>query len=181
MLDNISERCDIESIPCTLAQELTEMPNCEVKVFNPIHSNLITMFGDIRKVIASNHDKLFIIDGQYSMIGGRNISKDYFVDADDHPESYRDCDIVVNSREVANQLTAAFDEEFTRLKTYTIGKELFGNIDIMSSDLFAAHDTMFSHLLNERAKQPSDADKYYIKSAEEIQTELRLTVFGSTT
>ncbi|EKD84164.1 MAG: Cardiolipin synthetase, partial [uncultured bacterium] len=57
-----------------LLQELTEYPNVQVKVFNPAHSNLITMFKDPRKLIASNHDKIIVVDGEYSIIGGRNVS-----------------------------------------------------------------------------------------------------------
>lgn len=153
-------------------QELTELPNCEIKVFNPVHSNLLTMFTDIRKAMASNHDKILVIDGEYSVVGGRNISKDYFVDAADHPECYRDCDVIVKSTDVARQLSFAFDEEFSKLKTFKIGDELWGNIDVMSHELFAARDTMYSHILNERFTVTANVDKKYLNSAREWLSEL---------
>ncbi|MEW6708867.1 MAG: phospholipase D-like domain-containing protein [Candidatus Riflebacteria bacterium] len=153
-------------------QELSELPNCEVKVFNPVHTNLVTMFVDIRKAMASNHDKILVIDDEYAVIGGRNISKDYFVDAIDHPECYRDCDVIIRCPEVAKQLDFAFDEEFAKLKTFKIGDELWGNIDIMGPHLMAAKDTMFSHILNERFTVTPDVDKKYLESAKESLTEL---------
>lgn len=154
-------------------QELTEMPNCEVKVFNPVHSNLLTAITDIRKAMASNHDKILVVDGEYCVIGGRNISKDYFLDPEDHPGCYRDCDVVVRSREVSAQLVYAFDEEFSKLKTYSVGKELFGNIDIMSAELFSANDTMYNHILNnEKFTVSPNVDKKYINSAKVYLKEL---------
>ncbi|MDN5280392.1 MAG: cardiolipin synthase [Clostridiales bacterium] len=155
-----------------LLQELTEMPNCEVKVFNPVHSNLLTAFMDVRKVMASNHDKILVVDNEYAIVGGRNISKDYFVDQIDHPECYRDCDVIIRSREVAAQLDFAFDEEFAKLKSFSISDELWGNIDVMTPQLLAANDTMYSHILNERFTVTPDVDKKYLNAAKEYLTEL---------
>ncbi len=153
-------------------QELLELPNCEVKVFNPAHSNLLTALTDLRKIMASNHDKIIVIDNEYSIVGGRNVSKDYFLEVEDHPECYRDTDVIIRCDDVARQLSYAFDEEFSKLKTYTIGKELWGNIDIMSNEMLAARDTMYSHLLNERFTVSANVDKKYLNSAREFLGEL---------
>lgn len=156
-----------------LVQELVSMPNCEVKVFNPYHSNLLTAITDIRKAMASNHDKIMVVDDEYSVVGGRNISKDYFLDIEDHPGCYRDCDVAIRSRSIAAQLSFAFDEEFTKLKTYVIADELFGNIDVMSQQLFAADDTMFNHILNNNSfKVSPNVDKKYLNSAKKYLKEL---------
>jgi putative cardiolipin synthase len=155
-----------------LLQELTEMPNCEVKTFNPVHTNLLTSITDIRRVMASNHDKIMVVDDEYSIVGGRNISKDYFVDEVDHPECYRDTDVIIRCPDVARQLSFAFDEEFSKLKTFSVSKELWGNIDVMSYQLESAYDTMFSHLLNEKFRVSADVHKKYLNSAKEYLTEL---------
>lgn len=153
-------------------QELSELPNCEIKVFNPVHTNLLTLVTDLRKIMASNHDKIIVIDGEYSIVGGRNVSKDYFLEVEDHPSCYRDTDVFIRCDDVARQLSHAFDEEFTKLKTFKIGEELWGNIDIMSHEMFAARDTMFSHMLNERFTVTAKADKKYLNSAREFLNEL---------
>ena len=56
-------------------QVLSKFPNVKVKVFNPIHQNLLSMFVDFRKIMASNHDKIVLVDKEYAIIGGRNIAK----------------------------------------------------------------------------------------------------------
>lgn len=155
-----------------LLQELTEFPNVEVKVFNPVHTNLLAVFTDPRKLIASNHDKIVVVDEEISIIGGRNVSMDYFLEPADHPGAYRDCDVVVKSSEVAQQLDYAFDEEFAKLKTFSIAKELWGNIDIMSDTLNAGYDAMYSHLLNERFTAPNGANKKYLTAAADFMKEL---------
>lgn len=155
-----------------LLQELTAFPNVEVKVFNPVHTNLLTFFTDPRKLIASNHDKIIVIDGEISIIGGRNVSMDYFLEPQDHPGAYRDCDVVVKSREVASQLAFAFDEEFAKLVTYKIGAELLGNIDVMSDQLTAGYDVMFSHMLNENLTIPATANKKYKAAAQDYLKEM---------
>jgi phosphatidylserine/phosphatidylglycerophosphate/cardiolipin synthase-like enzyme len=155
-----------------LLQELTEFPNVEVKVFNPVHTNLLSVFADPRKLIASNHDKIVVIDDEISIIGGRNVSMDYFLEPQDHPGAYRDSDVIINNSEVARQLAYAFDEEFAKLKTYSITKELWGNIDVMSDTLNAAYDTMKSHLINERFAAPRGANKKYLAAADKFMNEL---------
>ena len=154
-------------------QELTEYPNVEVKVFNPVHTNLLSVVTDLRKLMASNHDKIIVVDREYSIIGGRNVSMDYFLEPEDHPGAYRDCDVVIRSNEIAQQLDFAFDEEFAKLKSYSISKELWGNVDIMRDTLVAGYDAMYKHLLNERFSVPVNANKKYSKAADSFLSELR--------
>ena len=153
-------------------QELTEFPNVEVKVFNPVNTNLLSALTDIRKLMASNHDKIVVVDEEYAIVGGRNVSMDYFLEPTDHSGAFRDCDVVIKSSEIAKQLDYAFDEEFAKLKSDSIAKELWGNIDVMSDTLIAGYDTMYSHLLNERFTMPSSANKKYNKAANKFLEEL---------
>ncbi|PKL45019.1 MAG: hypothetical protein CVV41_02725 [Candidatus Riflebacteria bacterium HGW-Riflebacteria-1] len=155
-----------------LLQELTEYPNVEVKVFNPVHANLLLVFKDPRKLIASNHDKIIVIDNEYSIVGGRNVSMDYFLEPADHPGAYRDSDVIIKSREISEQLAAAFDEEFAKLVTYSITKELWGNVDIMSDYLQAGYDVMNSHINNERFVMPKNANKKYLTAAASFLKEM---------
>jgi len=127
-------------------QQLARFPNVEIKVFNPVHQNLATMFLDIRKFIASDHDKIIVVDEEYSIVGGSNISKDYFVDPEDHPTAYRDCDVVIHSPEVAKALSLAFSEEFMVLKSLNIGKDIFGKNNMILGELETAWEAMNSFL-----------------------------------
>ncbi len=153
-------------------QELMEYPNVEVKVFNPVHTNLLTAITDLRRLMASNHDKIVVVDGEYSVVGGRNVSRDYYLDKPDHPGAYRDCDVVIKDHAIAEQLSFAFDEEFTKLKTFGISKELWGNIDVMSDDLNAAYEAMGAHLINETYIPPSGSNKKFANAVKKWNAEL---------
>ena len=153
-------------------QELVTYPNVEVKVFNPVHENLVTFVLDPRKLMASNHDKILVVDGEYSVVGGRNISSHYFVDAEDMPTAYRDCDVVVRSTDVADQLDKAFDEEFSERKQTNIVADLWGNIDVMSKELELAFAAMGAHITGSVFTPAQSLDKRRAKALEEYRGEL---------
>ncbi|NLI78380.1 MAG: phosphatidylserine/phosphatidylglycerophosphate/cardiolipin synthase family protein [Candidatus Riflebacteria bacterium] len=153
-------------------QELVAFPNVEVKVFNPVHTNLATMLLDIRKIMSSNHDKIVVVDEEYAVIGGRNVSSHYFVLPEDMPECYRDCDVVIHSPAVAKQLAYAFEEEFKPLKQYSIQKDLWGNIDIMSKELEAALKAMDFYIRGDGLFQVKGGDKRTVKALTEYNAEL---------
>lgn len=153
-------------------QELTELANVEVKVFNPVNTNLVSVLIDPRKMLASNHDKIVVVDNEIAIIGGRNVSMDYFLEPEDHPNAYRDCDVIIKSSEVARQLASAFDEEFTNFHSCAVSKELWGNVDPMCDTLNAARDVAYSHMLNERFTAPKGSNKKYLAAAAEFSKEI---------
>ncbi|MFC1743091.1 phosphatidylserine/phosphatidylglycerophosphate/cardiolipin synthase family protein [Candidatus Riflebacteria bacterium] len=105
-------------------QELAGLPNVEIKLYNPISGQLLNALKDLRYVLASNHDKIIIVDGKLCLIGGRNIGKDYFVGKREYKIVYRDTDILMQGSHVSKQLKLAFDEEFESLKTKKVKKDL---------------------------------------------------------
>ncbi|NCB39281.1 MAG: hypothetical protein EOM80_10960 [Erysipelotrichia bacterium] len=106
--------------------ELARFRNVQVKVYNPLESNLLGAITDIRRIISSNHDKILIADGRYSIIGGRNIADEYLVDPIDDANAWRDTDLLIDSALVSNQLQKAFEEEFEILKAHEIDKPVLG-------------------------------------------------------
>jgi len=123
-------------------QELLKFKNVQIKVFNPVHKRLLALFDDVRKITASNHDKIILVDNEYLITGGRNISKNYFVDPKDLETVYRDTDVLIQSKKVANQARLAFEEEFNLGGNFKIYKDLFGNADEMAKHLDLAYTTM---------------------------------------
>ncbi|MFZ2960692.1 MAG: phosphatidylserine/phosphatidylglycerophosphate/cardiolipin synthase family protein [Candidatus Ozemobacteraceae bacterium] len=123
-------------------QVLSKFPNVEVKVFNPIHQNLLAMFVDLRKIMASNHDKIIVVDKEFAIIGGRNIAKEYLVDPVDYPTAWRDCDVLIKSSEISVQLDQAFCEEFTALKQFTISEFFLTDMDASAKELDVAYKAM---------------------------------------
>ncbi|OGK07831.1 MAG: hypothetical protein A2W80_02570 [Candidatus Riflebacteria bacterium GWC2_50_8] len=127
-------------------QELIKYKNVQIKVFSPVHRRLISLFDDLRKISASNHDKIILVDNEYLITGGRNISKNYFVDPKDLATVYRDTDVLIQSGTVANQARNAFEEEFKSGGNFPIYKDLFGNADEMSKHLDIAYTAMRRHI-----------------------------------
>jgi len=125
-----------------ILQEMVKFKNVQIRVFNPVHRKLQALFDDLRKITASNHDKIIIVDDEYLITGGRNVSKSYFVDPRDLKGVYRDTDVLIQSRKAANQAGLAFDEEFRNGGTFQIYRDVFGNADTMSKDLEIAYTAM---------------------------------------
>jgi len=150
-------------------QELATFPNVEVKTFNPLNTNLATMLFDIRLIMASNHDKIIVIDDEYAVIGGRNISSHYFSNPIDLPIAYRDCDVVIKNPAVAHELDQAFMEEFTPLKQYEIGK---GHIESVVKEMETAANAMESYMSGGVLYKPVKSDKKMLKALSVYNKEL---------
>lgn len=114
-------------------QELASFPNVQIKLFNAVSKSLTGLFSDLKKVAASNHDKIIIADGFTSIIGGRNIGADYFGQNGENDIIYRDTDILMQGRHVAGQLKKAFDDEWNHLKNLVVKADALNFKDQMAS------------------------------------------------
>jgi cardiolipin synthase C len=92
---------------------LEELVNHGAKawIYHPISSRLPEVFKADYSVLASNHDKILVVDGKAGITGGRNIAIDYFAEPIDHPGAWRDMDIALEGEGAAKGMTAAFDAE----------------------------------------------------------------------
>lgn len=122
-------------------EELARFPNVQIKLYNSPAKAFLPMLTDLKKMFASNHDKIIIIDGHLCIIGGRNIGKDYFVGKGEHKIVYRDSDIVMDGDHVAKQLKLAFDEEWNHLKNWLIKPDLI-NFKDQTNKLDVAYRVM---------------------------------------
>ncbi|MFZ2957200.1 MAG: phosphatidylserine/phosphatidylglycerophosphate/cardiolipin synthase family protein [Candidatus Ozemobacteraceae bacterium] len=135
-------------------QEMKKFPNVDIRVYNPVHDNLLSMFQDIRNITASNHDKIVLVDDEWLITGGRNISKSYFVNSEDLQGVYRDTDILIKSKVVAQEAKTAFDEEFKASGNYQVSADLFGDWKERYTQLELAYQAMNQYLLGKGLSQP---------------------------
>jgi phosphatidylserine/phosphatidylglycerophosphate/cardiolipin synthase-like enzyme len=63
-------------------------------------------------IVACNHDKLLLVDGDLSLTGGRNVSDHYYPAPEDYPKVNIDCDILIKSPTIREELTHVFDIEW---------------------------------------------------------------------
>ncbi len=101
----------------------------DVRVYNPIVFQVADAVasGDMRKVSASNHDKLVIVDGRLTIAGGRNLSQDYLADPLDRPAAYVDMDALYEAPSVAARMTQALSAEFLAARTTRLMVEASGD------------------------------------------------------
>jgi putative cardiolipin synthase len=60
---------------------LAAQPNVQVRLFNPYtsrHARLLNLLGDFGRLNRRMHNKSFTVDGQATIVGGRNVGDEYF-------------------------------------------------------------------------------------------------------
>jgi putative cardiolipin synthase len=91
---------------------LSVHPRIQVRVFNPMifrprWARLLEYALHFRRATRRMHNKLFIVDNEFTILGGRNVGNDYFnVRAN---SIFRDFDVLI-AGPATNQASAAFDQ-----------------------------------------------------------------------
>lgn len=92
---------------------LTRNPRFQLKIFNPASLRESTLGGigefflNFKQLNRRMHNKLFIVDGQMAIVGGRNIGNPYFGLSKTY--NFRDLDVMTTGP-VTRELSQAFDE-----------------------------------------------------------------------
>lgn len=112
---------------------LSNAPNVEVKMFRPLRSRYLEALATLNPAAAvgSEHDKILVCDGTRSMIGGRNIAAEYFAHPRDREKTFEDVDVILDGRDVARGLTAAFESQYRSDWAHKIKPE---RVDLASYD-----------------------------------------------
>lgn len=126
-------------------EELAREPNVEIKIYNPIGRQILPALGDLRKVFASNHDKIIIADSRICLTGGRNIGQDYFVQLGEFKNVFQDLDVIMEGPGVVSQLQKAFDEEWKALPNRVVRPDRI-NLVSRSAKLDMAYHLMRRYL-----------------------------------
>lgn len=90
---------------------------------------------------AANHDKLVIVDSEYVILGGRNISKQYFEPRARLKTSYDDLDVLIHSSEAAAIANIAFLKEVANENNTHMEADLY-NFDSHKSNLLLQYQAM---------------------------------------
>lgn len=115
----------------------------QVKVFRPLMNRYLEAFAtaNLAAAVASEHDKIMVRDRAVGMIGGRNISAEYFAHPADLPLAFEDVDLILRGRNVAHGLIAAFETQYESEGAQAIEPELI-NIVSYEEDLLLAYHAM---------------------------------------
>ena len=99
---------------------LDQHPNIEVKLFNPYRFRRlrpIDMVLDLKRINRRMHNKTFTADNQISLIGGRNMSNQYYNVSDSY--QFSDVDVMLVGQAV-DDITHSFDEYWNHSYAYPV-------------------------------------------------------------
>jgi putative cardiolipin synthase len=102
----------------------SNVPNVQVRVFNPFvagRANALTRMlfsaGDLARVTRRMHNKLFIADNAVAIVGGRNLTAEYF--SDDEAQNFADLDVLAGGA-IVPRFSSVFDEYWNSEAAYPI-------------------------------------------------------------
>lgn len=103
---------------------LSHVPNVQVRIFNPFvvgRANVVTRMvfsvGDLGRVMRRMHNKMFIADNTLAIVGGRNLTAEYF--SHDQAKNFADLDVLAGGA-IVPRLSHAFDEYWNSEEAFPI-------------------------------------------------------------
>lgn len=147
---------------------LAAHPEIEVRASRPqferVGSFLLNL--EAGSLIASEHDKMLNVDGQWTLTGGRNIAVDYFTPIEHPGKQFLDLDVLVESDVVVARMRTAFERLYESADPMnTLAIEL-----LRRETVERAHERMQAWL---EAREPVlDEDRDWRKLDRELQEDL---------
>lgn len=140
LLDGLGTDMSRNLIGDDLLEELGSHPNVEVRLFRPMIQRLrdLTLTWRITELVASQHDKIIVVDGQWALTGGRNIAAAYFTPPGREGRQFVDYDVLLHSQVTAYSLQRAFE----RIHQVAAGRAERANIIPRQAALKAAFHRM---------------------------------------
>lgn len=112
-------------------------PNIEVRLFNPYPDRrwprALQMMVHLDRLGRRMHNKIFVVDGQMGVMGGRNISNHYF--EGEGESNFRDVDLLATGP-VMRQAAAIFDEFWN--SRIVVPVAAFGDVGTATTDALDA-------------------------------------------
>lgn len=115
----------------------------EAYIYHPISERPLEVLKGDYSVLASNHDKILVADGEVGITGGRNIAQDYYANPSDLKGAWRDMDVMLEGPATAAGLKEAFDAELTNGDaSKKVHADRLGNWDKKDIQLLGAYELM---------------------------------------
>ena len=110
---------------------LDRHPNIDIRIYNPMAARAgigkwLGFIGDFQRLNRRMHNKTFVVDAAFGVVGGRNIGDEYF---DLHPTmNHRDRD-VLTAGPLVHDISANFDAYWNNAWSYPIELLASGAVD----------------------------------------------------
>lgn len=150
--------------------------NLEVRIYNPTFHKAVTRPLEFAASILCcftrfnqrMHNKLFLVDGEYGIVGGRNYENRYF--DWDHEFDYRDRDVLVTGLDAGREMVASFEKFWTYKRSARLTRlnDVTGRIVAetdQSLDLPAAHLSVDPARVERLRQRAGDAEEMQLRFA----------------
>jgi phosphatidylserine/phosphatidylglycerophosphate/cardiolipin synthase-like enzyme len=129
-----------------------------VKMYRPVSFRYLDAFLTLNPVaiMISDHDKILLADGKRGLIGGRNISEEYFTPPEDEPTAFLDTDLVLFGPDTGAALEAAFKVQFDGGEAHDVEREEV-DLEDSTADLLLAYRVMDAWLRGEPVPPETEA------------------------
>lgn len=129
---------------------LVNAENIEVRMYRPLRFRYLDTFLtlNLAALVVSEHDKILLADGRSGIVGGRNISAEYFTHPADNPAAFRDVDVALDGMHIAPPLRAAFEVQYGGGEAHAVSRETI-NLASQTQSLLLAYRAMDSWLRDE--------------------------------
>jgi putative cardiolipin synthase len=113
LVDSVGTKMSREFAGNGFLEVMASLPNVKIATYRPLWRRWMEALATLTpsRLITSEHDKMIVVDGRSSLIGGRNIASEYFSDPSSKPEAFRDMDVRIDSPGVADALRRAFESQ----------------------------------------------------------------------
>jgi cardiolipin synthase C len=113
LFDGFGTSISREILGNAFLEELAAAENVRVRTYRPLWRRWTEALLTLRAsaLVASEHDKIIVVDGERSLIGGRNIAVEYFSDPARMPNAFKDLDVRIDSEPIGRALTRAFESQ----------------------------------------------------------------------
>lgn len=131
---------------------LVNTGNVEVRMYRPLLNRIAKgmLHASLAVAVASDHDKILVVDNRRAITGGRNVATEYFSHPQDAELVFEDVGVEAVDQRVAAALTAAFESQYDSKGAKPISRE---KLDLKSQrrDLDWAYRLMDRWLRGETA------------------------------
>ncbi len=143
VLDAMGTRMSRTPVGNDYLDALVNTENVRVRMYRPLRFRLLDTFLTLSPaaLIASDHDKVLVVDSHSGITGGRNISAEYFAPHADDSAAFHDVDLLISGTQLAEALETSFSVQYRAWEARDVTKE---RIDLRDSsrDLLLAYAAM---------------------------------------
>lgn len=155
LLDAMGTKMSLSFTGNDYLDALISTGNISIRMYRPLIYRYADAFLTLNPaaILVSEHDKILLADGRKALIGGRNISTEYFAPIEDDPTVFRDIDLTIAGEAIGAALQAAFEAGYASGEAKTVAREEV-DLNYTTDELLLAYEAMDAWLHDRPMAEP---------------------------